>query len=979
MRIVLAICLAILSVPLAFADDRIWLENTTIDGKAVKMLFDTGSDSIALTSQAVKRLGLKIVAPATNRLGETAVYSGEIEGQPFQMDFGILSFPYLIPDFDGLMGWGPLHSGIFRIDAEARKLTPFPEVPAGIKLWPQLLIDTNAGTLNLEIPGKHKGQNVITIDTGDPCGINLTAREWKRWKKAHPRNSITLRNYVTADGMYIGEESWADQIQTGPLTLYDVPVMEEGPSTRIEFGSERDILGLAALRRLDLVVDGIHGVAYLRVKQTQPPPYSYNRLGTEFIPTATDSNDLVAQVVTGSPGYEAGIRNGDILLKVDGQSVSGWTNGMNESDTNAFSMPAGTKLQLTLRRNKKVFETTAVLREILQPSHRKYDSTEDFPGRSDLDAESYYSQGMECEIRGDSNGALTNYDRAIEIDPDFGDAYGRRAYLEQSDSNLDATLADYNKAINLGSATASDYANRGMVEQRKGDLAAALADYNKAIELQPDLAEVYACRGSLEQRRNEFDAAIEDYRKALELKVALPGMKSTLAQLYAYRGDLEMRTNQLDVALADLNKAIAFESDLAQAYADRGWLEQQKREFSAIADYEKALQLNPDLSDAKSYLAQSYASRGYQKMRTNQLDALADLNKAIGLEPDLAEAYVDRGWVEEQTNEPGAALADYEKALRFKPDLADTKSHLAQIYGYRGDREMRTNQADAALADFSRAIALEPGLAQAYVDRGWLEQQKGNLNAALGDYTRAIDLTPESESAGIYANRGYLEQAMGKIEAALADDDRAVQLDPRSAELYGNRSGVEETKGDLDRSEADCAEAARLDPKMAMTAAQQFRDLGESRFERREYTNALTDYRKACELKPTDDYAHFDIWLCSSSLRNSERANTDLKAYLSARGSKDPGDWPSEVGWFLVGQITEQDLLRAAKSADIKKDKEQHCEAYYYIGSKRLFAGDKTIAAAEFGNCLATDVTNWVEYQFAQAQLEVLKTNGASP
>ncbi|HTV41792.1 MAG TPA: tetratricopeptide repeat protein [Candidatus Sulfotelmatobacter sp.] len=869
MRIVLVIGLAILSASSVFADDRIWLENTKIDGKAVKMIFDSGASSIALTKQAVKRLGLKVVVPPTNGVGDTASYSAEIDGQPFRTDFNILNIPALIPDFDGVMGWRPLSRGIYRIDAEADTITPFSGIPDGIKRWGRLFIDTNAETLVLKIPGQQDGKNIISIDTGDSSGISLTPREWKRWKKTHPHNPITLRAYLTLDGCYAGEESWADQIQIGPLTLNDVPVMEEGPSTKIEFGSERDVVGLTALRRMDLMVDGIHGVAYMRAKQTPPPPYSYNRLGAVFIPTATDSNDLVGQIVPGSPAYRAGIRNGDILLKIDGRSVSGWTNGWRESNSDAFSMPAGTRLDLTLRRRRKIFETAAVLQEILQPSHRKYNPSDDFPGKSELDAESYYSSAMECEIRGDSNGALTNYGKAIETNPDFGDAYSRRGYLEQS-NDPDAALADYGKAIDLGAGTAEDYGDRGMVEQGKGYVADALADYGKAIELEPDLAEVYAYRGWLEQRTNQFDAA-------------------------------------------------------------------------AIADYEKALHLNPELIWIKPDLAQIYGRRACREEQAERLDAaLADLNRAIELEPDLAEAYANRGWVEQRTNEFDAAIADYENALRLKPDLTTAKTNVVQIYGDRGYQELEANQFDAALADYNKVIELEPGFAEAY------------------------------------SYRGFVEKTMGKLDAALADDNKAIQLDPASAWLYGNRSTLEVIKGDLDRAEADCAEAARLDPKMAGKAAQAFHVLGDSRFQRLEYTNALTDFRKACELNPTDDYAHFGVWLCSSSLGSSERATADLKAYLSVRGAKDPGDWPSEVGQFLVGQITEEVLVSAAESADDKKDKDQHCEAYYYVGAKRLFAGDKKGAASEFRKCLATDVQNFNEYRFAKAELQMLeKVDGA--
>jgi S1-C subfamily serine protease len=128
---------------------------------------------------------------------------------------------------------------------------------------------------------------------------------------------------------------------------------------------------LAALKRLDIIIDGKRGIAYLRPKRTPPLPYLHNRLGADFLP-ANSSDDLIAHVVNGSPAYEAGIRNGDVVLKEGDRDVTKWRTDTNPPpEIRPVQQPAGTKLELTLKRGGKIFKTTAVLRNILPPDATK--------------------------------------------------------------------------------------------------------------------------------------------------------------------------------------------------------------------------------------------------------------------------------------------------------------------------------------------------------------------------------------------------------------------------------------------------------------------------------------------------------------------------------------------------------------------------------------------------------------------------------
>jgi hypothetical protein len=231
--------------------------------------------------------------------------------------------------------------------------------------WTRFGVVTNFYTLDLSFARGEGGDAVVCIDTGDPAGLFLPPSKWNQWKEAHPQAPITLETaFSPKDGFFVYEEAWANEISVGPVVLTGVPVARSGPGNEKRFGARYEgTLGMAALRRLDFTVDGNSSLAYLRAKKTHPSNYDHNRLGAVFVPTGTRTNQAVAWVIEGGPAYEAGVRNGDVLLRVDDVAVTSWS----DSWLSRFRLPAGTKLKLTLKRDEKIFNTTATLREIVKP------------------------------------------------------------------------------------------------------------------------------------------------------------------------------------------------------------------------------------------------------------------------------------------------------------------------------------------------------------------------------------------------------------------------------------------------------------------------------------------------------------------------------------------------------------------------------------------------------------------------------------
>ena len=114
--------------------------------------------------------------------------------------------------------------------------------------------------------------------------------------------------------------------------------------------------------------------------------------------------------------------------------------------------------------------------------------------------------------------SIEHYTKAIELKPDYANAYSNRGNVYSARNDYDRAISDFNTAIQLKPNFAEFYSNRGIAYQKKGDNDRAIADHNKAIALRPNLAGAYVNRGVCYKSKGEHNQAIEDYNKAIQLK-----------------------------------------------------------------------------------------------------------------------------------------------------------------------------------------------------------------------------------------------------------------------------------------------------------------------------------------------------------------------------------------------------------------------------------------------------------------------------
>jgi tetratricopeptide (TPR) repeat protein len=248
----------------------------------------------------------------------------------------------------------------------------------------------------------------------------------------------------------------------------------------------------------------------------------------------------------------------------------------------------------------------------------------------------------------------------------------------------------------------------------------------------------------------------------------------------------------------------------ATAYYERGniWFDQQNY-TAAIADYDRALALDPSLSRAVHNRGLAYALLGDDNA------ALRDYAEAIRLDPAYRRAYENR-------------VRLLERLVAEKPDetrlqqLADDYGRLAELipeaaatYRYQqGLTLVRLGDRAAAREAFDAALRARPQHVDALYERALILYADGDLNAALADLDAALRLSPRAANA--YYVRGLIRHAQGDIRSAIADFGQALVLQPEYPEALIARAAAYAAQGNIAAARADLQrlDGLTLDPTL---------------------------------------------------------------------------------------------------------------------------------------------------------------------
>jgi tetratricopeptide (TPR) repeat protein len=338
-------------------------------------------------------------------------------------------------------------------------------------------------------------------------------------------------------------------------------------------------------------------------------------------------------------------------------------------------------------------------------------------GDAEQSAMAHRLLGMVSADRGDFQGALTEYDRALTLgEADASLLFSRGAAL-RSLGRMAQALESYDDAAALNPDFAEAHHMAGVCLAALGRLDEAIERYKEATRLSPDEKRAWNNLGVALEAHGRLSDSLDSYARAVALD-------PDYVQAQHNRGSALLKLDRWAEALTSFDAVVAHRADIPETWNMRAVaLARLDRHAEALQSAERALRLRPNYAEAHN--TSSVALRAL-KLYEQALDAA---DAALAARPGFAEALNSRGSALAKLNRFDEAHESYRQALDISPDNAAIVLNLGLALEAMGDLVA----ADTALA---KAEALSPDTPDAPFARGLVRIRSGDVAGGFALYER---------------------------------------------------------------------------------------------------------------------------------------------------------------------------------------------------------------------------------------------------
>lgn len=438
-------------------------------------------------------------------------------------------------------------------------------------------------------------------------------------------------------------------------------------------------------------------------------------------------------------------------------------------------------------------------------------------------------RGSALYAKKDLVGAMTEYRKAIELDPKFAPAYNALGVALRDQKDVKGAIAQFRKATEVDPKMELAFRNLGVMLHSIKDFDGSVAAFRKTVEINPKSANVRFNLALALANNKDLDGAIAEYRKAVELDP-----KS--APIHFGLGVALHENKDSDAAIAVFRKVIELDPKHVKAHFNLGHvLSERQRVDEAIAVVEKGLKVAP-----QDPLLHNLMGGCLTKNKDRWPEAEAALRKAIQLDPKFAIAHFNLGLLYFDMGKFADAEAVLQKATVLNPKLAEAFDHL-------GNSLFQQRKYDEAIVAHQKSLAINPRQAVAQRNLGAALYELKRHDEALIAIRKSIELDPRYVRAHFLLGRTL--HAQKKWGDSLAALDKVLELEPKHPQAYFNIGVCRIDQRQWPEAEAALLKAAGNNPKLPDVHDM----LGTVYVAQGSFDRATAATRQAIELLPAGD------------------------------------------------------------------------------------------------------------------------------
>lgn len=378
------------------------------------------------------------------------------------------------------------------------------------------------------------------------------------------------------------------------------------------------------------------------------------------------------------------------------------------------------------------------------------------------DDQLWFAKGALEAMNGNHQQAITDFDRAIELNDNYGNAILARAQsmiaLGQTEAAL-AFLAEQTSLHPQNKRLGITYA-RYLIQY--GKLQAAQQQFERLVQIFPDDGDLVLSLALLSWENKLEAEAIQYFNQLIAMNYRVDEANLYLARI----AESGKRTGEAETYYKKITGGPTFTSariQLALMYADLNRID------DALATLDSAA-----ASDTRNALKYQLAKSEVLARANRDREAIAVLDKALETLPTETALLYSRAMLKEKVGEFEAMEADLRQVLELQPNNSAALNALGYTFADRNER------LDEAWELIERAYHLNPSDPAIIDSMGWIKYRKGEHAVALDFLRQAYDAFKDQEIA---AHLGEVLWIMGQKEEAARIWRQALQENPGSKTL----------------------------------------------------------------------------------------------------------------------------------------------------------------------------------------------------